>query len=91
MAGNMQVTASQPPSRPLPKHQKTNEQRKNNLQTTAHHVIAADDDVRRLFEECSCARGNAQLLSEALTYARPEDLYSNDVIKVLHRLESQCN
>lgn len=30
--------------------------------------------MRRLFEECEIGRGNAQLLNQALTYARPEEL-----------------
>ncbi|KAF8515729.1 hypothetical protein BU17DRAFT_93374 [Hysterangium stoloniferum] len=38
-------------------------------------VIPPHEDMRRLFEECEIGRGNAQLLNEALTFARPEELY----------------
>ncbi|GJJ09343.1 hypothetical protein Clacol_003565 [Clathrus columnatus] len=37
-------------------------------------VIPPHEDMRRLFEECEVGRGNAQLLNQALTYARPEEL-----------------
>jgi hypothetical protein len=38
--------------------------------------------MRRLFQECRFAQGNAQLLSEALAFASPEDLREKDIIKV---------
>ncbi|KAH9015878.1 hypothetical protein EDB85DRAFT_2295443 [Lactarius pseudohatsudake] len=37
--------------------------------------------MRRLFQECRFAHGNAQLLSESLTYASPEDLREKDILK----------
>ncbi len=37
--------------------------------------------MRRLFQECRFAHGNAQLLSEALAFASPEDLQEKDIIK----------
>lgn len=40
--------------------------------------------MRRLFQECRFAHGNAQLLSEALAFASPEDLRDKDIIKVRH-------
>lgn len=39
-----------------------------------NQVIPLHEDMRRLFEECEIARGNAQLLTQALTFARPEEL-----------------
>lgn len=38
--------------------------------------------MRRLFEECRIGTGNAQLLSEALTFAKPEDLKEKEIIRV---------
>lgn len=38
--------------------------------------------MRRLFQECRFAHGNAQVLSEALAFASPEDLRDKDIIKV---------
>lgn len=46
-----------------------------------HRVIPPDEDFRRLLQECKFAHGNAQLLSEALTYARPEDLTEKEIIR----------
>lgn len=37
--------------------------------------------MRRLFQECRFAQGNAQLLSESLAFASPEDLREKDIIK----------
>jgi hypothetical protein len=42
--------------------------------------------MRRLFQECRFAHGNAQLLSEALAFASPEDLREKDIIKVRTRI-----
>ena len=42
--------------------------------------------MRRLFQECRFAQGNAQLLSEALAFASPEDLREKDIIKVRIRI-----
>ncbi|KAI0309899.1 hypothetical protein OF83DRAFT_1166758 [Amylostereum chailletii] len=39
-------------------------------------VIPVEEDIRRLTQECRYAHGNATLLSEALAFARPEDLAS---------------
>ena len=38
--------------------------------------------MRRLFEDCEVARGNAQLLSQALPFTRPAELRTNNVISV---------
>jgi hypothetical protein len=37
-------------------------------------LISATEDMRRLFEECEIGKGNAQLLNQALTFARPDEL-----------------
>lgn len=37
-------------------------------------LISANEDMRRLFVECEIGKGNAQLLNQALTYARPDEL-----------------
>jgi len=37
-------------------------------------IIPLEEDMRRLFQECKIARGNALLLSEALAFAKPEAL-----------------
>lgn len=50
--------------------------------SSRNRVIPPEEDIRRLFQECKVGRGNANLLSEALTYAKPEDLKSKDIIKV---------
>ena len=45
-------------------------------------VIPLEEDMRRLFQECRIANGNAQLLNEALAFASPEELREKDIIKV---------
>ncbi|KAI0299014.1 hypothetical protein B0F90DRAFT_1810761 [Multifurca ochricompacta] len=70
-----QTPASQPPTRTkrdVPNH--------GQLQ----RVIPPEEDMRRLFQECRFAHGNAQLLSEALAFASPEDLREKDIIKEWH-------
>jgi len=49
--------------------------------TSRHRVIPLEEDMRRLFQECKFAHGNAALLSESLTFAKPEDL-EKDIIRV---------
>ncbi|KAF8175150.1 hypothetical protein BJ912DRAFT_37738 [Pholiota molesta] len=46
-----------------------------------NRIIPPDEDIRRLFQECKIAQGNASLLSQALTLTKPEDLKKADVIK----------
>lgn len=48
-----------------------------------NRIIPPDEDIRRLFDECTIGQGNAELLSEALAHCKPEDL-KNAVIKVCH-------
>lgn len=38
--------------------------------------------MRRLFQECKIGEGNAALLSEALAFAKPEDLTKKEIIRV---------
>jgi hypothetical protein len=49
---------------------------------TPQRIVSADDEVKLLFEECNVASGNAQILSDALTYAKPEDTLTNSHIRV---------
>ena len=57
------INPAPPPPRPhLPNH---------SLQS---QVIPIHEDMRRLFEECVVGRGNAQLLNQALTFAKPDEL-----------------
>jgi len=44
--------------------------------------------MRRLFQECQIGQGNALLLSEALVFAKPEDLKKKEIIKVGLGLDS---
>ena len=55
---------------------------KTKSHSSRNRVIPLEEDIRRLFQECKVGRGNASLLSEALTYAKPEDLKSKEIIKV---------
>ena len=45
-----------------------------------------EEDVRRLFEECEMAKNNAQVLSHSLTFARPEELGTDQLIVVCYFL-----
>lgn len=65
------------PTPPRPKHA--------HHSTSRNRVIPPEEDMRRLFQECKFAKGNAALLSEALTFAKPEDLQSKEIIKVRFR------
>ena len=73
-----QTQAPQPPSwakREAPGH--------------VQRVIPPEEDMRRLFQECRFAHGNAQLLNEVLAFASPEDLREKDIIKVRARIFSR--
>lgn len=39
-----------------------------------HRVIPLEEDMRRLFQECKIARGNADVLSQTLAFAKPDAL-----------------
>ncbi|KAI8972553.1 hypothetical protein BD414DRAFT_517884 [Trametes punicea] len=82
----------QPPSRPqsqpqLQREQTATPQRPPPIVTpgktrsSRNRVIPPEEDIRRLFQECKVGEGNAGLLSESLTYAKPEDLKTKDIIK----------
>ncbi|EPS98820.1 hypothetical protein FOMPIDRAFT_1037243 [Fomitopsis schrenkii] len=49
--------------------------------SSRNQVIPPEEDMRRLFQECKVGRGNASLLSEALAFARPEDLKLKEIIR----------
>ena len=44
-------------------------------------VIPPEEDIRRLFQECKIARGNTDLLSQSLAFAKPDAL-DTDLIPV---------
>ncbi len=74
-----------PPPQPQPQtqtpQQPTRPKREAPNQGLLQRVIPPEEDMRRLLQECRFAHGNAQLLSEALMYASPEDLREKDIIK----------
>jgi len=39
-------------------------------------VIPPEEDIRRIFQECSIGMGNVALLSDALAVCKPERLHS---------------
>jgi hypothetical protein len=51
-----------------------------------NRVIPLEEDIRRLFQECEVGRGNASFLSEALMFAKPEDLKEREIVKASHHL-----
>lgn len=57
---------------------------------TRNRIIPLDEDMRRLFQECKIAQGNASLLSQALALAKPEELRKQDIIKVCCLTISSC-
>ena len=77
------------PAQPLQPPQTQAPQQPNRAKREAgqvQRVIPPEEDMRRLFQECRFAQGNAQLLSEALAFASPEDLREKDIIKVRIRI-----
>jgi hypothetical protein len=52
---------------------------------TRNRIIPHDEDIRRLFQECKMAVGNATLLSEALLTCTPSSLKNNAIIKEFHK------
>ncbi len=82
-----------PPSQPQPLQPQTQTPQQPNRakrEAPSHgqlqRVIPPEEDMRRLFQECRIANGNAQLLNEALAFASPEDLREKDIIKVRARI-----
>lgn len=37
-------------------------------------IISPEEDIRRLFQECEIAKSNSGLLTNAMTYAKPEEI-----------------
>ena len=77
------------PAQPIQSPQTQAPQQPNRAKREAgqvQRVIPPEEDMRRLFQECRFAQGNAQLLSEALAFASPEDLQEKDIIKVRIRI-----
>ncbi|KAH9996151.1 hypothetical protein BJV74DRAFT_828545, partial [Russula compacta] len=81
----------QPQSQPQPQTQALQQPTRARREAPGHgqlqRVIPLEEDMRRLFQECRFAHGNAQVLSEALAFASPEDLREKDIIKEWH---SKC-
>ena len=79
------VQAQTPPLQPQPQTQSpqlpTRPKREAPNQGLLQRVIPPEEDMRRLLQECRFAHGNAQVLSEALAFASPEDLREKDIIK----------
>ena len=59
-----------------------NRHRNHELPQPPRKVIPLEEDMRRLFEECSMALSHARILNEALAYATPDSFRNNSVIKV---------
>jgi hypothetical protein len=90
----LQVTPQAPPP-PLPQSppaqpqsqtqvslQPARTKRDGTDQSQLQRVIPPEEDMQRLLQECRFAHGNAQVLSEALAFASPEDLEEKDIVKV---------
>ncbi|KAF7326908.1 hypothetical protein MVEN_02584700 [Mycena venus] len=58
--------------------------RREREQSHRRHIVPPDEDMRRLFQECKIGLGNANLLSQALAMATPEDL-NDSVIMEFHK------
>ncbi|KAI9571856.1 hypothetical protein HD554DRAFT_2213278 [Boletus coccyginus] len=50
------------------------ERRPSGRRYQQQRVIPLEEDIRRLFQECNIARGNADLLSQTLAFAKPDAL-----------------
>lgn len=57
-------------------------------------IISPQEDMRRLFEECELARGNAQMLSNAVVFAKPEEVLNGTAgvinVRIMTKL-CQCS
>ncbi|KAH8099783.1 hypothetical protein BXZ70DRAFT_1025894 [Cristinia sonorae] len=69
------------PAAEQPRTRTPSHQRPPNKHKASSRIIPPEEDMRRLFEECKYAHGNAALLSDALIHARPEDLQGKAIIK----------
>jgi hypothetical protein len=61
-----------PPSDP--RHNPAPPKAKHAPHPSKNRVIPVEEDIRRLFQECKVGRGNASVLVQNLTYAKPQDL-----------------
>ncbi|KAF7326899.1 hypothetical protein MVEN_02583800 [Mycena venus] len=89
------VPDTPPVSRPPPHKRKTSdnntpgsgENRERPRKGRSHRsrnedqVIPPDEDMRRLFQECKIGVGNANLLSQALAMATPEELHDSVIVE----------
>ncbi|KAJ7222469.1 hypothetical protein GGX14DRAFT_428833 [Mycena pura] len=75
-------------TKPPPRRRKTSDKgdkpHREHHRDPRHRIIPPDEDMRRLFQECKMGVGNANLLSEALAMATPDDLGSA-VITEFHK------
>ena len=53
--------------------------------SSKNRIIPVEEDMRRLFQECKVAEGNAALLSNALAYTKPEDV-RGEIVQVRARV-----
>ncbi|KAI0789425.1 hypothetical protein C8Q75DRAFT_765583 [Abortiporus biennis] len=65
-----QIPPQRPPITPNSRHKQSSQR-----------IIPPEEDRRRLLQECKVGRGNAALLSEALAFAKPEDLKQKPLIQ----------
>jgi hypothetical protein len=72
--------AQRPPRGPSLEPQ-TPKNRKNGKRRHSPAIVPPEEDARRLLQECKIGKGNARVLSEALTFAKPEDL-TKEIVKV---------
>ena len=69
-------SASSPtPTHPRPKREKRRPSPKDD-------IIPLEEDIQRLFHECSIGQGNARLLYDNLAHARLEDRDRDTILKV---------
>jgi len=78
------VPDTPPVSRPPPHQRKTSDNVTPGENPKQHHIIFPEEDMRRLFQECKIGTGNANLLSQALAMATPEQL-NDSVIVEFHK------
>jgi hypothetical protein len=77
-----QSPPAQPQSQTQAPPQPARTKRDGSDQSQLQRVIPPEEDMQRLLQECRFAHGNAQVLSEALAFASPEDLEEKDIVKV---------
>ncbi|KAI0255530.1 hypothetical protein BJV78DRAFT_1358700 [Lactifluus subvellereus] len=70
----------QPQSQTQVPPQSTRARRDGPNQGQLQRIIPPEEDMQLLFQECRFAHGNAQVFSEALAFASPEDLREKEII-----------